>query len=127
MGNDHPVEDAAILHLDTREEDSVPVCAVRGELDASNVDVALARILEAVPGDAPGVAVDLTDTTYVDSAGVRVFFELARRLRERRQQLRMVVPPEGIVRRVLLLTALGDVVPFDDTLGDAVGAVRSRG
>jgi anti-sigma B factor antagonist len=105
---------------------SVPVCEIRGELDASNVDHVLERVLGTVPNDAPGVALDLSQTSYLDSAGVRILFELARRLRTRRQELRIAVPGDGIVRRVLVLTALGDIVPLDDEIAESVRALQNR-
>jgi anti-sigma B factor antagonist len=115
-----------LVQVVPRQERSVPVCELRGELDASNVDVAQSSLLECVGDDAPGLVIDLSDTTYLDSAGVRILFDLARRLRTRRQELRLVVPPEGVVRRVLVLTALADVVPLDDGVDDAVRALRAR-
>ena len=47
------------------------------ELDASNVDDVLARVSESVPNEAPGLVLDLTQTDYLDSAGVRILFDLA--------------------------------------------------
>jgi anti-anti-sigma factor len=109
-----------------RQDRSVPVCELRGELDASNVDNVQTQLLECVTNDVPGLVLDLTDTTYLDSAAVRILFDLARRLRTRRQELRLVVPADGVVRRVLVLTALADVVPLDETVEDAVRALRAR-
>lgn len=118
--------DQALLEIEVTCDRSIPVCALHGELDASNVDDALRRLIDAVANDAPGLALDLTDTVYLDSAGVRVLFELARRLRSHRQELRIVVPAEGLVRRVLVLTALADVVPLDADVPSAAAALRAR-
>jgi anti-anti-sigma factor len=107
-------------------EGSVPVCEIRGELDASNVDQVLDRVVGTCGHEAPGMVLDLERTSYLDSAGVRILFELARRLRSRRQELRVAVPATGIVRRVLVLTALGDVVPLDDNVAGAVEALQAR-
>ena len=111
-----------LVQVVDRHEGSVPVCEVRGELDASNVEHVLERVIGSVANEAPGMVLDLTHTNYLDSAGVRILFELARRLRTRRQQLRIAVPANGVVRRVLVLTALGDVVPLDDEVNIAVEA-----
>ena len=109
-----------------RWEGTVPVAEIHGELDASNVDHVLEHVVAVVPSDAPGIVIDLTETKYLDSAGVRILFDLARRLRARRQELRVVVPLSGIVRRVLVLTALADVVALDTDVLDAVKMVQSR-
>jgi anti-anti-sigma factor len=115
-----------LVEVIPRSDRSVPVCDLRGELDASNVDEVQSALLECVGNDVPGLALDLTQTTYLDSAGIRILFELARRLRTRRQELRLVVPPDGVVRRVLVLTALADIVPVDEHVDDAVRALRAR-
>jgi anti-anti-sigma factor len=115
-----------LVRLEFATHRDIPVCDIAGELDASNVDDVLARVLAAISNDQPGVVLDLTTTTYLDSAGVRMLFELARRLRMHRQELRIVVPPEGIVRRVLVLTAIADVIPIDDEIDEAVDALATR-
>src|SRR5262249_3280897 len=112
----------SLVQVVDRYEGSVPVCGLRGELDASNVEHVLERVIGSAANEAQGMVLDLTQTNYLDSAGVRILFELARRLRTRRQQLRIVVPGNGVVRRVLVLTALGDVVPIDNEVADAVKA-----
>lgn len=115
-----------LVQVVERHIGSVPVCEIKGELDASNVEHVLERVVGSVPNEAPGMALDLAHTSYLDSAGVRILFELARRLRARRQELRIAVPSDGIVRRVLVLTALGDIVPLDDDVDEAVRALEAR-
>jgi anti-anti-sigma factor len=115
-----------LVELIPRQDRSVPICELRGELDASNVDSVHTALLKQVPNDVPGLVIDLTSTTYLDSAAVRILFDIARQLQSSRQQLRLVVPPEGVVRRVLVLTALADVVPVDRDVDNAVRALRDR-
>jgi anti-anti-sigma factor len=118
---------AAFIEVVTRLDRSVPVCELRGEVDASNVDAVLARVLTQVHEGGPGLVLDLSRTSYLDSAGVRILFELARRLRREGQELRIAAPPEGgIARRVLVLTALADVVPVHDDADDALAALQTR-
>jgi anti-anti-sigma factor len=117
---------AALVRVVARLDHSVPVCEVWGEIDASNVESVLDQVLACTAAEHPGLVLDLTSTAYLDSAGVRILFELARRLRSRRQELRIVVPPDGIVRRVLVLTALADVVPLHDEAAEAVAVLRAR-
>jgi anti-anti-sigma factor len=117
---------SGLVQVVDRHEGAVPVCEIRGELDASNVDHVLEHVVGSVANEAPGMVLDLGHTSYLDSAGVRILFELARRLRARRQELRIAVPDDGIVRRVLVLTALADVVPVDDDVARSVRALQTR-
>jgi anti-anti-sigma factor len=111
-----------IVQVTPRIERTVPVCEIQGEIDASNVDVVFDRALACASPDAPGLVLDLTSTSYLDSAGIRILFELARRLRSHRQELRVAVADPSTVRRVLVLTALADVVALHPNALDAVAA-----
>ena len=44
---------------------------------------------------------DLSEVGYLDSSGVLLIFELATRLRNRGQDLELVVPDDSMIRRVL--------------------------
>ncbi len=120
------MNDVSLVDVVIRTEGCVSVCKIKGQLDASNVDDVLERVVGSVKSDAVGLVLDLLHTSYLDSAGVRILFELARRLRARRQKLRIAVPSDGIVRRVLVLTAFADLVPLDEDVGRAVCAVQAR-
>ena len=64
--------------------------------------------------------IDLNECRYLDSAGIEVIFDLARRLRRRRQDLRIVVPPGSPLIRVLELTEVGTAAPIHETVDSAV-------
>lgn len=116
----------SLVDVEVHHDDAVPICRIRGEIDASNVDAVLDRLLGCVGADEPGLVLDLEGTTYLDSAGIRVLFELSRQMRIRSQELRVAVPADGLVRRVLVLTAFADVVPLHGDVADAVAAIRTR-
>jgi hypothetical protein len=54
-------------------------------------------------------------TTYLDSAAIAAFFRLSQRLRDRRQDLRLVVPDGSPIRAVIELTRLSQVIPVDES------------
>ncbi len=83
-----------------------------GEIDISNAQELLAAIETAMPNTARNLVVDLTDVSYVDSAGVALFLRLAQRLRGRRQDMSLVSPPGSPVRAVLELAAVPKLVPL---------------
>ena len=112
----------ADVSLDNRPEGAV--LSVRGQIDLSNTAALRTEIIAAVPAEAPGVVIDLTDTSYLDSSGIRLLFELAERLQARRQRLALVVTEEALVRRVVVLTKLDDAVPVHDSLDAALASLR---
>jgi anti-anti-sigma factor len=115
----------ADVRLDDR--DGVLVAQLVGEIDLSNVDDIRALLIARVAQDTGALVLDLTDTTYLDSTGVRLLFELTQRVHARRRQLRIVVTDEALVRRVILLTKLDDQVPIDQSVDEAIAALRSQG
>lgn len=98
------------------------LCVIRlyGEVDISNDREVLSAIEMAVPHSALRLIVDLTHTTYLDSAGLALLMRLAERLQVRRQQMLIVSPRGSPVRTVLELTGLPRVVPLEARLEDAV-------
>jgi anti-anti-sigma factor len=101
------------------------VVRLAGEVDITNAARLEEDISDAVPNDAAGLVIDLSDTEYLDSAGIRMLFELGQRLRGRRQALAVVVPEESLVRHSLLVTELHQAVPMQETLDAAVDAIRT--
>ena len=74
-----------------------------------------------------GLVLDLRDTTYLDSAGVNVIFELAERLSARQQRLAAVVPDRAIIERVLTLVNLRSILESHRTLEEALASIRALG
>lgn len=87
---------------------------VVGEVDMANADLVADEIRSAVTNQATAVAVDLADVTYLDSAGLRLLFDLAVRLPTLQITLEILAPPGSASRRVIEmsgLTELTTVVP----------------
>jgi anti-sigma B factor antagonist len=114
-----------LANITTEDHGHALVAHVDGEIDLSNVDEIRALVVAAVGHDVEHLILDLTRTTYLDSTGVRLLFELAERLQGRRQQLRLVVDDDALVRRVVILTQLDQRVPLDTTVQDALTAVQA--
>jgi anti-anti-sigma factor len=112
----------AVVTFDTRG--AAVVARLVGEVDLSNVDEIRTQLVDAVSHDTETLILDLTPTRYLDSTGVRLLFELAERLQGRRQELRLVVDDDALVRRVVVLTQLDQRVPLDPTVEAALAAVR---
>jgi anti-sigma B factor antagonist len=97
------------------------VARVGGELDMSNCSYVRDELTRSVPADCEGMVVDLSDTAYLDSAAIELLFELARRLGRHRQSLRIAMPDDSPLRRVLELTDVRAVAPVHPTVELALG------
>jgi anti-anti-sigma factor len=99
------------------------VARISGEIDISNVGVVKRRLTDAVTSASPGLVVDVSGTTYLDSSGVYLLFELARALEGRQQQMCVVAPPSTPSTRVLLITGFDHIVPVTSTVEEAIEKV----
>jgi anti-anti-sigma factor len=102
-----------------RHENMV-VARLSGEVDMTNSAYIGDELMKSVPNDAPALVVDLAETRYIDSAAIELLFDMARRLRRRRQELRLVLPPASPLKRVLALTEIQAAAPVHETLEDAL-------
>lgn len=113
----------ARLTLETQGD--VELARVAGEVDASNVNDLSQRLLDAISNQARAVVIDLRQTSYIDSSGISLIFDAAARLRNRRQQLRLVVTPRSFVGEVLAAVSMERSVAIDPALDDALRAIGS--
>jgi anti-anti-sigma factor len=109
-----------LARVEGERQGSLCLVRVHGEIDLSNAQEVSAEIGVVMGQDACRLVVDLSDITYLDSAGVALLLRLAERLRARRRQLHLVVPRGSPVRRVLDFTGLPRVIPLATRLEDAL-------
>lgn len=113
---------SALAHFDVHDEDGILSARLSGEIDLSNSHDLEQTIVGAVPNTALGMVLDLSEVTYIDSAGVLLLLDLASRFQWRGQQLALVAPEDSRARRVLTLAGVDGVVVIDTT----AEAARSR-
>ena len=104
----------------------VHVARVAGEVDISNAKRLEADISAIVPNDAAGLVLDLSDIEYLDSAGIRMLFELHGRLSDRRQRLAAVVPNDSLIRGSLLVTEVDQALALRPALDEAIAVVHGE-
>jgi len=103
----------------------VAVASVRGELDVSNSAATGDAIASELQLEARCLIVDFSELNFLDSSAISMLFSLARRLGERRQELRVVAPEGKAVGRVLDIVEFGRAAPVHGTLDDALAAAGS--
>lgn len=107
----------SLARVETEERGDLLIARVVGEVDLSNAEEIGEALGAALADRARRHVVDLTQTAYLDSAGIRVLFALAARKSERKETLIVVAPAEGVVRRILDLTDVAQVC-------EVVGAIE---
>jgi anti-anti-sigma factor len=112
-----------IAGFDISDRDGVVVATLEGEIDGSNAAELRLALSERLPSASSGLVLDLSQVTYLDSSGIHLLFELGRRLAARRQALRLVVPADAPMRRVLELCAVEAVAPMDREIEGSLAAL----
>lgn len=102
-----------------RRDDRV-VARLGGEVDMSNAAYVREQLLASMPNEADALVLDLSGCRYLDSAAIEVLFELSRRLGRRRQELRVVMPPDSPLKRVIELTEVHTTAPVFESLEAAL-------
>jgi anti-anti-sigma factor len=102
----------------------VAVTQLTYDIDLSNATTLYSEMVDGISHDAIGLVVDLSDVRYIDSTGIRILHKLAGWLAQRRQELRVVVPDDSPVRRVLTLSCFDTQLPLTSTVDSAVSEIR---
>jgi anti-anti-sigma factor len=101
------------------------VASVRGEIDMSNAGEIGEAIARRLSNEALALVFDLTACEYVDSAGIHLIYELHDRLRNRGQEIRVVIPPGALIGEALRLADVPRAVGAAETVEDAVASLRA--
>ena len=109
-----------LAHITAEHRAGLAVASVAGEIDASNMKWVESRLRALLTNQSDGLVVDLSATTYLDSAGIALWFALAAELHQHRQQLHLVVVDNSSIARMVTLTGLDEAVPTHPTLEAAL-------
>lgn len=115
---------ARLAQLDLDEQSGITIATVDGEIDLSNATELEVAISHAVGNEALGLVVDLVRVDYLDSSGVTLLFNLARRLSRRQQKFVVVVPGEAHVREILSLSGADEALALHESMSEALSQLN---
>lgn len=95
--------------VESSAKDGLLHIALRGEIDLANAVVVEDELREAVSHQPGAVSVDLTNLTYIDSAGIRILYRLVSRLQALRIGLELIVPLDSPTRRLIELSGFESI------------------
>jgi anti-anti-sigma factor len=106
--------------------DEAVIAHLTGQVDLSNADDLARMMEEAAPNDALGIIVDLTEVTYLDSAGIRLIFRLRESFRARGQKLELIIAEGSPVGDALRLSGVRPHSLIFADIEDALVALRAE-
>jgi anti-sigma B factor antagonist len=112
-----------LARVEEEWHDEVPVARVQGEIDVSNAKEIGDRLRSLLTNQAVAMVVDLSQTTYLDSAGLNLLFALGEEMGDRQQRLGLVVVDTTPIARMMRLTGLDKAFPLHATLAQALADV----
>jgi anti-anti-sigma factor len=104
-----------LVQLEIEERGDVVIASVSGELDLAGAPATGEAIGDAVPTSARTLVVDFSKLEFIDSSGIAMLFNLARRLGSRRQELHVVAVGGTPVARVLEIVEFDRAAPVHET------------
>jgi anti-anti-sigma factor len=113
-----------VSSLRTERVDGVCVARPREDIDAATARGMRDALAESLDEGGDSLVLDLSETRYIDSAGIDMLFRLSELLRERRARLELVIPRESNLARLATIVALPSVVPVHETVDNALAATR---
>lgn len=113
-----------LADIDFTSEGDVVVASVRGEVDMSNAGELGEAIARRLSNETHALVVDLSRCGYLDSAGIHILYDLQERLRNRGQQIRVVIPPDATIAEALRLADVPRAIGAADTVDAAIVSLR---
>lgn len=105
----------------------VPMVATPDEIDTNTADKLRVVLLEATSNGYPAVVVDMTRTRFCDCAGLGTSVRAHKRVLAEGSGLRLVIPADGIVPRILVLTGIDRFISCLASLEDALAQPSDGG
>lgn len=106
-------------------EDGIVTAVLTGEVDMSNAASVRLLISESVTPDDDAVIVDLSELSFMDSAGLHSLVELSAVLDERRQQLLLCVAHGSPMERAIEIIGLPRAVSIHSSRDETMAAARA--
>lgn len=106
--------------LNLERIDGVPIAHVNEDIDAANVTITQQQLADALGPDASSLVVDLSETRYLDSAGIDMLLRLSDRFDHRRAKLILVIPDTSQLKRLASIVGLSHAIAIHPTIPAAL-------
>lgn len=107
------------------EQDGVTVAHLQGDIDLVGVPVIMGLLRERSRDSAVGLAVDLSEVRYLDSAAMHMLFQVAQELSVARKGMAVALPPDSPIGTLLRITSFHEVAKTYASLDEAVGSLKA--
>lgn len=113
--------------LEIERIDGVPIAHLEDDLDAGNAGPVRRQLDNALGPDDSSLIVDLSDTRYLDSAGIDMLLRLSDRLDHCRAKLILVISGTSQLQRLAAIVGLPEAISVQPTLSEALRQAATNG
>ena len=96
------------IKIRTRKVKTIPVLEISGDITGENVGKITSKLESLFKGDSHKVAIDLSNTSFIDSHGLGAFVYMWRLLEEQNREL-VFLNPQGFIRNMFAGTNLDKI------------------
>jgi anti-anti-sigma factor len=96
------------------------VATWRGDIDMANATVLEDAALASLENADSGLVIDLTEVSYLDSAGIRSLLNLRRLLAHRQLKMFVVLPQNSVLAKSLEVGGVSKVVTLHRSVDEAL-------
>ena len=112
--------------VEVTEREYVPIVSLAGDVDLSFADELTRGMRGVAERRARAAVLDLSEVTFLDSAGLHLVFGLRRRLARRGARLAVVLPRDRKVRQIFALVDAVETLDVHASLADALAYCREE-
>jgi anti-anti-sigma factor len=112
--------------IDVTLDGRVAIVSLQGEIDMTSVGPVTSEFDSRIPTDAAGVVIDLSEVTYLDSAGIQMLFDLIRSARTSRLSVSVLVPESSMLNSLLKITNVEQACPVVSERAAAIQAAAEH-
>lgn len=112
--------------LDLEASGDIVTATLRGDIDLATAPQIAHQVFEVITNDTVGLVVDLSAVRYLDSCGVHMLLQFARRLEACRQLMGLALGQDSPLRTLVKITHLDEAVPIHSSPELSIIALRER-
>ena len=112
------------MGLNFSRQDDIPIAVADGRVDGANAQEFQNTLTDAINSDDRGLVLDLAQTTYISSAGLRVILLTAKALNRQNAELAVCSLTDS-VREVFEISGFDKIIPVRASQPDAIASFKN--
>jgi anti-sigma B factor antagonist len=110
------------MEVNISEENGVSIVAIVGDLDTNTSPILDSEISTLLESGCAKMVINLTDTGYVSSAGLRIFLATAKKITANQGAVKLA-NPNSVVQEILDISGFSTILDVSPNVEDAIASL----